>query len=51
MAANTPMLTTKALAEMTPAPPVKVAGGAPIVTVVPFDSAEVEVMAAQVLKF
>ncbi len=45
------MLTTKALAEMTPAPPVKVAGGAPIVTVVPFDSAEVEVMAAQVLKF
>ena len=51
MAANTPMLTTKALAEMTPAPPVKVAAGAPIVTVVPFDSVEVEVMAAQVLKF
>ena len=45
------MLTTKALAEMTPALPVKVAAGAPIVVVVPFDAVEIEVMAAQVLKF
>ena len=51
MAANTPMLTTKPLAEMTPTPPVKVAAGAPMVTVVPFDSVEVELMAAHVLKF
>ena len=51
MAANTPMLATKPLAEMTPTPPVNVAAGAPIVTVVPFDSVVLELMAAQVLKF
>ena len=51
MAANTPMPTTQVLAEITPAPPVKVAAGAPIVTVVPFDAVEVDMMAAQVLKF
>ena len=45
------MLTTKVLTEMTPTPPVKVAAGAPIVTVVPFDSIKVKLMAAHVLKF
>ena len=45
------MLRRKALAEIKPAPPVKVATGAPIVAVVLFDAIEVEVMAAQVLKF
>lgn len=50
MAAKAPTLVPKYFAERTPAPPVNVAAGTPVIVVVLFDAVELKI-ASQVVKF